>query len=97
MRPVARWRVPTRPPKNAASNPERLPPSSPEHWRALLGRKISIRYRLEKNDTHLFSEAVGVVLAVSDEDGVVIKIMKRDGQAVTVSVSDVLAGKVFPL
>ncbi len=95
MRPAGPWRAPSRRPKSAASNSERLPPTSAEHWRALLGRKISIRYRLSETDSHPFSEAVGVVLEVSDDD--VVKIMKRDGQTVTVPAADVLAGKVFPI
>ena len=96
MPPGARWRVPSPPLRSAASNFERLPPESSEHWRALLGRKISIRYRLSEGDSHPFSEAVGVVLEVSDENGVVVKIMTRHGQTLTVHASDVLAGKVFP-
>ena len=98
MLPAVRWRAPTRPPKSAANSFEQLPPESPERWRALLGRKISIRYALAGDPDHPFSEAIGVVSGISDEDGVpVITIMKRDGRTETVRTADILAGKVWPI
>jgi hypothetical protein len=93
---VARWRAPTRLPKNAASNPERLPPDPPSGWRALLGRKITIRYALAGDPDHPFSEAIGVISGVSDGDDPTITIMGRDGAMTEVRSSDVLQGKVFP-
>ena len=96
MRRVARWRAPTRPPKSAASNPERLPPESPEAWSKLLGRKVSIRYALTGDPAHPFSEAVGVVAAVRGTPvAPVVTILKRDGTSIEVAAAAVLAGKVF--
>ena len=74
---------------------ERLPPESPERWRALLGRKISIRYALAGDPGHPFSEAIGVISGVSETDDPMITILGRTGEAVQVRGSDVLAGKVF--
>src|SRR5688500_15832362 len=96
MHPVEPWSPPTPPPKNAGSSFERLPPDSPERWRALLGRKISIRYALAGDPEHPFSEAIGVISGVSDGEGPTISIMKRDGETVEVRAADVLQGKVFP-
>ena len=77
---------------------ERLPPDLPERWPALLGRKISIRYALAGDPGHPFSEAIGVISGVSDQDGVrAITIMKRDGQTVTVGAAQILSGKVYPV
>jgi hypothetical protein len=75
---------------------ERLPPESPERWRALLGRKISIRYALAGDPGHPFSEAIGVISAVSEGEQPTITIMGRAGQTTDVRASDVLQGKVFP-
>ena len=96
MPPAARWRAPTPPPKSAANSFEKLPPESPERWRALLGRKISIRYALADDPDHPFSEAIGVISGVSEGGGPTISIMKRDGATVEVRAADVLQGKVFP-
>ncbi len=90
---VAPWRAPTRRPKNAASNPERLPPPRPEDWTGFLGRKISIRLRLHGDPEHPFSEAIGVVSQVSATD---LTILNKKGESVTVALDDVIAGKVFP-
>ncbi|MDQ3963941.1 MAG: hypothetical protein M3277_08550 [Actinomycetota bacterium] len=89
----ARWRAPSRLPKNAASNSERLPPPRPEDWTAYLGRKISIRLRLHGDPEHPFSEAIGVVSRVSGTD---LSILNKKGETVTVAFDDVIAGKVFP-
>lgn len=96
MPPAARWRARSLRPRNAASNPERLPPDPPERWRALLGRKISIRYALAGDPEHPFSEAIGVISAVSETDDPTITIMGRDGKTTVVASSSVLQGKVFP-
>ena len=90
-----RWRAPSPPPKSEANNPERLPPESPERWRALLGRKISIRYALKGDPEHPFSEAIGVISGVSDGDDPDITILGRDGKTIVVAGSYVLQGKVF--
>ena len=81
-------------PRNAASSFERLPPETPERWRALLGRKVSIRYALAGDPEHPFSEAIGVISAVTDD--LVVTILNREGKPTEVRASDVLAGKVFP-
>jgi hypothetical protein len=96
MHPVAPWSLRTLRPRNAASSFERLPPDSPERWRALLGRKISIRYALAGDPDHPFSEAIGVISGVSETDDPVITILGRDGKTIEVRSSDVLQGKVFP-
>jgi hypothetical protein len=93
---AAPWSLLTPPPKNAASSFERLPPVSPDRWRALLGRKISIRYALSGDPEHPFSEAIGVISGVSEEEHPNITILSRDGKAIELSSSDVLQGKVFP-
>ena len=82
--------------RNAASSFERLPPDSPERWRALLGRKISIRYALSGDPEHPFSEAIGVISDVSDDDDPAITILGRDGRQTELSAMSVLTGKVFP-
>lgn len=75
---------------------ERLPPKSPDRWRALLGRKISIRYALKDNPEHPFSEAIGVISGVSHDERPTITVMDRDGKSTLIDASDVLQGKVFP-
>ena len=66
-------------------------------WSSLLGRKVSIRFRLHGESRHPFSEAVGVVMAVEPVDGDErIKILTRRGDQVVVAASDVLARKTFP-
>jgi hypothetical protein len=93
---VAPWRARSPRPKNAANSPERLPPDSPDAWRALLGRKITIRYALKADPEHPFSEAIGVISGVSDGADPTIAIMGRDGTTIEVEASSVLQGKVFP-
>jgi hypothetical protein len=64
----------------------------------LLGRKVSVRYRLHDDPVHPFSEAVGVVSSVSTEDGHdVVKIVHRKGTVIAIPAPDVLAIKVFPV
>ena len=93
---MARWSLRTLQPRNAASSFERLPPDSPERWRALLGRKISIRYALAGDPQHPFSEAIGVISGVSETDDPVITVLGREGKTIDVRSSEVLQGKVFP-
>jgi hypothetical protein len=93
---VAPWSRRTHLPRNAASSFEQLPPDVPARWRALLGRKISIRYALAGDPQHPFSEAIGVISGVSETDDPVVTILGRDGNTSEVRASDVLAGKVFP-
>ena len=72
--------------------------TAPElEWKTLLGRKVSIRYRLHGDPEHPFSEAIGVVMSVADSDqGEQIKILTRRGDEVVVGAEDVLAQKTFP-
>ena len=93
MRRAARWRAPTRPPKNAASSFQRLPPDDDREWSRLLGRKISIRYRLHGAD-HSHSEAIGVIASVGDGR---IGVLNRHGERIDVATDDIEAGKVFPI
>jgi hypothetical protein len=68
-----------------------------DDWRGLLGRKVSIRYRLHGDAQHPFSEAIGVVHAVTRIDAAPsVSLLTRRGDRVTVAISDVLAAKVFP-
>jgi len=63
----------------------------------LLGRKVSIRYRLHDDPQHPFSEAVGVVMSVErSERGDLVTILNRHGQKVVVCSTDVAARKTFP-
>ena len=69
----------------------------PTLWKPLLGKKVSIRYRLHDDPQHRFSEAIGVVMAVEDsERGERVTIMTRRGGEVVVHGEDVLASKTFP-
>jgi hypothetical protein len=69
----------------------------PQDWRALLGRKVSIRYKLHGDPTHPFSEAIGVVQGVTHgDDAPNVELLSRRGELVTVAIPDVLAAKVFP-
>ena len=65
-------------------------------WRALLGRKISLRYRLH-DDSDPFSEAIGVVMGVRPgEGGGSVTILNKRGEQIIIAIDDILAGKVFP-
>ena len=87
---MARWRARTRLPRSAAAN-------NPTDWHKLLGRKISIRYRLHDDPEHPFSEAIGVISGVQQtEQGQSIAILTRRGQTVDIATDDVLALKEFP-
>lgn len=66
-------------------------------WKELLGRKVSIRYRLHGDPDHPFSEAIGVVMSVEPSDqGEQITIVTRKGAELVVGAGDVLARKTFP-
>jgi hypothetical protein len=67
-------------------------------WPELLGRKVSLRFRLHGDPGHPFSEAIGVVMSVRGEGpDRVLTILDRQGKRVEVRADDVLARKVFPL
>ena len=66
-------------------------------WSALLGRQVSIRYRLHDDPEHPFSEAIGVVMSVQgSERDERVTLMTRKGDEVVVAADDVLARKTFP-
>jgi hypothetical protein len=65
----------------------------PEDWKPLLGRKVSVRYRLPEDPEHPFSEAIGIVQFV---DAKRIEIINRRGEVAAIDPSDVLAAKIFP-
>jgi len=75
----------------------RLENASEETWRSLLGRKVSIRYKLTGDPEHPVSEAVGIVMSVkADETGKAqVLIVNRRGDISTVGTDDVLAGKAW--
>ncbi len=94
MPPEAPWRAPTRPRRKGASS---APPRSLQDWKALLGRKVSLRYRLD-DPTHPWSEAVGVVMEAEDSHGSGrIAVLDKRGQLRRVPIDDIVAAKVFPL
>jgi hypothetical protein len=65
-------------------------------WRELLGRKVSLRYKLHDDPDHPFSEAIGVVMSVRGGPGdEVVTIVSRRGETVELLATDVLARKVF--
>ncbi len=64
---------------------------TPDEWRRLLGRKVSIRFSLHGDPDHRFSEASGVLMAVDDR----LTILKKSGDRVEVAIDDVVAAKVF--
>jgi hypothetical protein len=68
----------------------------PRDWKQHLGRKVSIRYRLHDDPDHPFSEAIGVVMAIHDDDAR-IDLVSRRGELVSVAIDDILAAKVFPV
>jgi hypothetical protein len=71
--------------------------ASEETWRSLLGRKVSIRYKLTGDPQHPVSEAIGIVMSVKpDETGrTQVMIVNRRGDISTVGIDDVLAGKAW--
>ena len=62
-------------------------------WEELLGRKVSVRYRLHDDPAHPFSEAIGVVMSVEDD---IVSIVNKRGETRSFPIADVLASKVFP-
>ena len=100
MRPAARWKAPSPPPRSAAANssgPER--PATEADWRGLLGRKVSIRYRIVGDAKHPFSEAIGVVASVgAGADGdTAVSILTKRGDTESVRLRDIEAAKAFPV
>lgn len=71
----------------------------PADWKPHLGRKLSLRFALRGDPEHPFSEAIGVLMSVSEGDSGVqsLQILTRRGETVTVPAPDVLAAKIFPV
>jgi hypothetical protein len=67
----------------------------PRDWSPYLGRKLSLRYRL-RGESHPFSEAVGVLMAIESESPSHLKIVGREGKIIRVRIEDVLAAKIYP-
>jgi hypothetical protein len=66
-------------------------------WPSHLGERVSVRWRLPEGGQHKESEAVGVLQSVdTDERGrVLLVILTRRGEVVSLAVDDVVAGKAF--
>lgn len=84
------------PPQNGGF--ERVERGRLQDWRSLLGRKVSIRYRLHDDPDVAMSEAIGVVASVTEDDSGAprVAILNRKGEVREVPVVDILAGKVWP-
>ena len=68
----------------------------PVSWKPLLGRKVSIRYKLRDDRAYPFSEAIGVVMKVSDSDrGEHVTLVTKRGETLEIASEDVLATKAF--
>ncbi|HVL65434.1 MAG TPA: hypothetical protein VM573_09735 [Actinomycetota bacterium] len=61
-------------------------------WRALLGSRVTLRFRLGGDPAHPFSEAIGVVRSVGEGRAVVVD---RRGKPTEVPLADILAAKVL--
>ena len=68
---------------------------SPSAWKALLGTKVSVRYRLHGDESHPFSEAIGMVqsVAVDDDGNSLLTVVNRRGEASSMALDDILAAK----
>jgi ribosome maturation factor RimP len=76
---------------------ERL--DSASDFKQHLGRRVSLRYRLHDDPAHPFSEAIGVVMAVEEDEAghPSVVILTKKSKRRVVPIDDVLAGKLFPL
>ena len=72
--------------------------SPPNDYRPLLGRKLSLRYRLHDEPAHPFSEVVGVLASVAPgaDDRETLSILTRRGETVHVPAAEIEAARVFP-
>ena len=85
------------PPRRNAAARNNSQSEGSSDWKELLGKKVSIRFRLHDDPGHPFSEAIGVVMSVGpSERGEQVKILTRKGTEVVVDAADVLARKTFP-
>ena len=64
-------------------------------WKALLGTKVSLRFRLHGDESHPFSEAIGMVqsVAVDDDGNSLLTVVNRRGEASSMALDDILAAK----
>lgn len=78
---------------------ERIVQGDGTDWSKLLGRKVSVRYKLPADAGSVsFSEAVGVVMNVGAAGArQVVKVVTKRGDVRTFPVGDVVAGKVWPV
>lgn len=60
-----------------------------------LGQKVSILFRIDGDPQHPFSEVVGIVQRISEENRV-YHVVKRDGTLVEVPAADVVKLKIVP-
>ena len=75
----------------------RLEGLGPDEWRALLGRKVSVRYSIYDDPEHRVTEAIGMVSAVTeDESGATISLVDRRGETISFPLRHLAAGKAFP-
>ncbi len=71
--------------------------NKPEDPARLIGRKLTVLFRIEGSPGHPFSEAVGVLQRVVDTDeGANLHILKRNGEIVVVAESAIVSYKVIP-
>ncbi|MBW3588462.1 MAG: hypothetical protein KY429_03495 [Actinobacteria bacterium] len=76
--------------RNAAAN-------SPEDLSRLIGRKLTLLFKIEGDSEHPFSEAVGLLQrVVSTDSGSELYILKRNGEIVVVAESAIVSYKVIP-
>ena len=69
-------------------------PRSVAYWRARLGRKVSLRFKLHGDPAHPFSEAIGMVASTEGEGSEArVSVVNRRGETATFAVSDVIAAK----
>jgi hypothetical protein len=67
-------------------------------WRALLGRKVSVRYAIYDDPEHRVTEAIGMVASVTGEGtDTTISLVNRRGESVSFPLQHLIAGKAFPI
>jgi hypothetical protein len=67
------------------------------YWRARLGRKVSLRFKLHGDPEHAFSEAIGMVASVEGEGlPATIAVVNRRGETTVFAAGDVIATKDLP-
>ena len=98
MHRAARWKAPSPPPRSAAASRSSEFPNTEAGWRGLLGRKVSVRYRIPDDPAHPFSEAIGVVADVGGgpDGSTTVSILTKRGETKSVPIADIEAAKTFP-